>query len=96
MRMTQRTTYVALAVGFAAGGLIATLFARSRVRDLLRERGKDSIEFMKERATRLRAAGEDIAKRAREFVGPQHNAIETDSEAEKQAYQEEKRNTLGG
>ena len=94
MRMTERKTYVAL--GFAAGALIATLLARRSVRDLVRERGKDSIEFMKERASRLRAAGEEIAKRAREFVGPQRNSIETDSEAENQAYQEEKRNTWGG
>jgi hypothetical protein len=96
MRMTERRTYLALAVGFAAGGLLATLLARSRARDLLRERGKGTVEFMKERAIRFRAAGEEIARRAREFVGPQRNSIETDSEAEKQAYQEEKRNTLGG
>jgi hypothetical protein len=83
-------------MGLAAGGLIATLLARRKVRDLVRERGKDGIEFMKERATRLRAAAEEIAKRAREFVGPQPNSIETDSEAEKQAYQEEKRSNLGG
>jgi hypothetical protein len=83
-------------MGLAAGGLIATLLARRKVRDLVRERGKDGIEFMKERATRLRAAAEEIAKRAREFVGPQPNSIGTDSEAEKQAYQEEKRSNLGG
>lgn len=94
--MTEQRPYVVLAVGLAVGGLLAMLLARRKVRDLLRERGMHGVEIVKEQATRLRAAAEDLAKRTREFVGPQPNPVKTDSEAERQAYQEEKREILGG
>jgi hypothetical protein len=96
MRMTERKSYALLAIGLAVGGLVAGLLARKRVRDLLRERGMHGVEIVKERATRLRAAAEDIAKRTREFVGPRLAAVKTDTEAEKQAYEEERREILGG
>ena len=96
MRMTEQRAYVLLAVGLAIGGLFAALLARKKLRDSLRERGRHGLKLVKERADRLRTAAEEIAKRAREFVGPQCNSIETDSEAEKQDYQEEKRSILGG
>ena len=96
MRMTERRPYVLLAIGLAVGGVVAMLLARKQVRDLLRERGMHGVEIVKERANRLRTAAEDLAKRTREFVGPQRNPLKTDTEAEKQDYQEEKRNILGG
>jgi hypothetical protein len=96
MRMTERKPYALLAIGLAVGGLVAGLLARKRVRDLLRERGMHGVEIVKERATRLRVAAEDIAKRTREFVGPRPPAVKTDTEAEKQAYEEERREILGG
>ena len=96
MRMIEPRPYVLLAIGLAVGGVVAMLLARKRVRDLLRERGMHGVELVKERATRLRVAAEDLAKRTREFVGPQRNPLKTDTEAEKQNYQEEKREILGG
>jgi hypothetical protein len=96
MRMTERKPYALLAIGLAVGGLVAGLLARKRVRDLLRERGMHGVEIVKERATRLRVAAEDIAKRTREFIGPRSPAVKTDTEAEKKAYEEERREILGG
>lgn len=96
MRMTEQRSYVVFATGLAIGGLVATLLARKQVRDLLRERGRHGVEIARERASRLRSAAEDLAKRTRELVGSQRDPVKNDTEAERQAYQEEKRDILGG
>jgi hypothetical protein len=96
MQMAEQRSYVVVAVGLAVGGLIAMLLARKRVRNLLRGRAMRGVEFVKEPASRLRATAEEIAKRAREFVGPLLQPVKTDAEAEKQAYEKERREILGG
>ena len=96
MRMTERRPYVVLAVGLAIAGLIATLLARKTIRDSLRERGRHNLKLLKERANKLRTAAEEVAKRTKDFVGPHHSAVETDTEGEERAYQEDKLNILGG
>ena len=96
-REPGKLSYLLIGIGLgAAGGLIAALLARKETRDLLRERSKESLDYLKQQAAQLREAADEIAKRAKDFVGPQRDSIKTDTEAERQAYQEDKRDVMGG
>ena len=80
----------------AAGGLISVLLARKETRNVLRERSRKSFDYFNQQATKLREAADEIARRGKEFIGPHRDTVKTDTAAEKQAYQEEKRDVLGG
>ena len=93
-REPGKFSYLLCGIGF--GALISALLARKDARKVLRERGRKSLDYLNQQAAKLRQTADEIAKRAKDFVGPQRDSVKTDTEAEKQAYQEEKRETLGG
>ena len=93
-REPGKFSYLLFGIGF--GALISALLARKEARDVLRERGRKSLDYLNQQAAKLRQAADEIAKRAKDFVGPQRDSVKTDTDAEKQAYQEEKRDMLGG
>ena len=96
-REPGKVFYLLLGIGVGAiGGLISALLARKETRDLLRERTSKSLDYLNQQRAKLREAAEEIAKRGKQFVGPHRDSVKTDTEAEKQAYQEEKREILGG
>ena len=96
-RESDRFSSLLLGIGLGIGvALVAALLARQETRNLLRERSRRSLDYLDRRAAKLREAAVEIAKRAKDFVGPPRDSLKTDSEAEKQAYQEEKRDILGG
>jgi gas vesicle protein len=96
-REPGKSSYLLFGIGLGAiGGLISALMARKETRDVLRERSTKSLEYLNQQATKLREAADEIAKRGKEFVGRHRDAVKTDTEAEKQAHEEEKRETLGG
>lgn len=93
-RETDKFSYLLFGIGLGVG--ISALLARKETRVVLRERGRKSLEYVNQQAAKLREAADEIAKRAKDFVGPQRDSVKTDTDAEKQAYQEEKREILGG
>jgi hypothetical protein len=93
-RETDKFSYLLFGIGLGVG--ISALLARKETRVVLRERGRKSLEYFNQQAAKLREAADEIAKRAKDFVGPHRDSVKTDTEAEKQAYQEEKREILGG
>jgi gas vesicle protein len=85
-------------VGMVAGAIIGTLFApRSgeETRKSLRERSNKGLNHMNEQATRLRAAAEALIERGKQLAACRYQPVNTAAEAEKLAYQEERRETLG-
>jgi gas vesicle protein len=82
--------------GLAVGALVSALLARKETRDLFREHSGKSEEHMKRTAAKLRARAEEIAKEGKEFVSRLVDAAKDDSEAERQGYEEDKRDNLGG
>lgn len=80
----------------AIGGLISALLARKETRELLRERSRNSLDYLNQQAGKLRESADAIAKKGKELIGPQCDSVKTDTEAKKQAYQEERREHLGG
>lgn len=87
--------FTGLALG-AIGGVIAAIFSRKRTRDALRERGGEGLSLLNQQAGKLRDTADDILRKGKDFIGPQWNSVRNDTEAEKQAYQEKQRETLGG
>jgi hypothetical protein len=96
MKTTESGKFSYLLLGIGLGAIGSVLLARKETRDLLRERSKKSLEYLNQRAAKLRETAEEIAKKGKEFVGPRGDSVKTVTEAEKQSYQEEKREILGG
>jgi gas vesicle protein len=86
-------------VGMGLGAIIGLLLApRSgeETRKFLRERSNKGLDTLNQQAGKLRESVEGIVKKGKEFIGPHRDSVKTDTEAEKQAYQEERRENLGG
>jgi gas vesicle protein len=93
----SKLSYLLFGIGLGAvGGLISALLARKETRDVLRERSRKSLNYLNQRAAKLREAAEEIAKKGKDFVGPHRDSVKTDTEVEGQACEEEKRDILGG
>ena len=84
-----------LALG-TIGGLIAAILGRKETREALRERSGKSLDYLNQQAGKLRETADGIVKKGKVFIGPHRDTVKTDTEAEKQAYQEERREMLGG
>ena len=93
----SKFSYLLVGLGLGAiGGLMAALLARKETRELLRERSIDGLDYLNQKAGKLRESAEVIVQKGKEFIGPLCDGVKTDTEAQKQAYQEEKRENLGG
>jgi gas vesicle protein len=81
-------------IGMGLGAIAGLLFApRSgeETRKYLREQSNKGLDTLNQQAGKLRESAEGMVEKGKEFVG-RH----CDSEAERQAYQEERRENLGG
>ena len=93
----SKFSYLLIGLGLGViGGLIAAVLVRKETRELLRERGRNSFDYLNEQVGKLLESADEIVKKGKEFIGSHGNAVQTDTEAEKQAYQEGKREHLGG
>lgn len=93
----SKFSYLLIGLGLGAiGGLMAAILARKETRELLRERSINGLDYLNQQAEKLRESADGIVKKGKEFIGPPRNSVKTDTEAERQAYQEEQRETLGG
>jgi gas vesicle protein len=93
----SKFSYLLVGLGLGAiGGLMAALLARKETRELLRERSINGLDYLNQQAGKLRESAEVIVKKGKEFIGPHCDSVKTDTEAEKQSYQEDRREHLGG
>jgi gas vesicle protein len=86
-------------VGMGLGAIAGLLFApRSgeETRKYLRERSTKGLNTLNQQAAKLRESADKIVKKGKEVIGPHCDSVKTDPEAEKQAYEEERRENLGG
>src|SRR5713226_2989746 len=86
---------VGMGLGAIAGLLLAPR-SGEETRKFLRERSNKSLDYLNQQAGKLRESAEEIVKKGKEFIGPHRDSVKTDTEAEKQDYQEERRENLGG
>jgi gas vesicle protein len=99
MRTNDESKFSFLLIGLglgAIGGLMAALLARKETRELLRERSRNSLDYLNQQAEKLRESADVIVKKGKELIGPHCDSVKTDTEAQEQAHQEEKRENLGG
>jgi gas vesicle protein len=81
----------------AIGGLMATILGRKETREVLRESGGKSLDYINQQAGKLRETADEIVQQGKKLIGgkgadPEGRA----AEAAKQVYQEERRENLGG
>jgi len=93
----SKFSYLLIGLGLGAiGGLISAALARKETRELLRERGRSSLDYLNEQAGKLRESADEIVNKGKEFIGPHFDSVKSDSVAQKQAFREESRENLGG
>ena len=93
----SKFSYLLIGLGLGAiGGLMAAILARKETREVLRDRGGKSLDYLNQQAGKLRESADVMVQKGKEFIGPHGNSVKTDTEAQKQADREEKRQHLGG
>ena len=79
------------------GGLMAAILARKETLDGLRERSDKSLGYLNQLAGKLGETAGVIVQQGKKFLGCKGaNSVEQTTTAEKQAYQEDRRENLGG
>jgi len=85
-----------LAVG-AIGGLITAILAHRETREALRERSEKSLDYLNQQAGKLRETADIIVQQGKKLIACNgSDTVDHSTEASKQAYQENKRENLGG
>jgi gas vesicle protein len=81
----------------AVGGLIAAILAQKQTREALRERSGKSLDYLNQQAGKLRETADVIVQKGKKFIACNGaDLVDHSTDAEKQAYQEKRRETLGG
>ena len=66
----SKFSYLLIGLGPGAiGGLIAAVLARKETRELLRERARNSFDYLNEQVGKLRESADEIVKKGKEFIG---------------------------
>jgi len=86
----SKFSYLLIGLGLGAiGGLISAALGRRETREMLREHGRSSLDYLNERAGKLRESADEIVKKGKEFIGPHRDSVNSDTETQKQAYRED-------
>jgi len=87
---------IGLALG-AIGGLVAAILAHRETREALRERSGKSLDYLNQQAGKLRETADAIVQQGKKLIACNgSDLVDHSTEASKQAYQENKRENLGG
>ena len=94
----SKFSHLLIGVGLGAiGGLIAAIFGRKETREALRERSGKSLDFLNQQAGKLRETADEIVQQGKKLIACNgSDSVDHSTEAEKQAYQEKRREALGG
>ena len=94
----SKFSYLLVGLGLGAiGGLMAAILGRKETREVLRERGGKSLDYLNQKAGRLRETADVIVQQGKLLIACNGSeSVDRSTEAEKQAYQEGKRENLGG
>ena len=87
---------IGLALG-AIGGLVAAILSHRESREALRERSGKSLDYLNQQAGKLREGADVIVQQGKKLLACSGaDPVDLPTEANKQAYQEGKRESLGG
>ena len=94
----SKFSYLLIGLGLGAiGGLMAAILAHRESRETLRERSGKSLDYLNHQAGKLQENADVIAQQGKNLIaGNSSGLVDRSTTAEKQAYQEGKRENLGG
>jgi gas vesicle protein len=94
----SKFSYLLVGLGLGAiGGLMAAILGRKETREVLRERGGKSLDYLNQQAGKLRETADVIVQQGKKLMDCNaSDSVVRTTEAEKQAFQEGKRENLGG
>ena len=89
----SKLSYLLIGLGLGAiGGLMAALLARKETRELLRSRSSRTLDYLNQGGKKLREATDGIVEKGKELMSPRCCPVDANPEA----HQEERRETVGG
>lgn len=94
----SKISYLLIGLGLGAiGGLMAAMLSRKETREMLREGSGKGLDYVNEQTGKLREIADVIVQQGKKLVGcKSSDSVGRSTEAEKEAYQEDKRENLGG
>ena len=94
----SKFSYLLVGLGLGAiGGLMAAILTRKETREVLRERSGKSLDYLNRQAGKLREAADVIVQQGKKLIAREgSDSVDHSTEAEKQGYQENRRENLGG
>jgi len=94
----SKLSYLLIGLGLGAvGGLMAAILARKETREVLRERSGKSLDYLNQQVGKLRETADVIVQQGKKLIACEGaNSVDRSTEAEKQIYQEDRRENLGG
>jgi hypothetical protein len=94
----SKFSYLLIGLGLGAiGGLMAAILAHRETREALRERSGKSLDYLNHQAGKLRETADVIVQQGKNLIADNgSDLVDRSTTAEKQAYQEGKRENLGG
>ena len=94
----SKFSYLLIGLGLGAvGGLMAAILARKETREVLRERSGKSLDYLNQQVGKLRETADVIVQQGKKLIACEGaNSVDRSTEAEKQIYQEDRRENLGG
>jgi len=94
----SKFSYLLVGLGLGAiGGLVAAILGRKETREVLRERSGKSLDYLNRQAGKLREAADVIVQQGKKLIAREgSDSVDHSTEAEKQGYQENRRENLGG
>jgi len=98
MRTSGESKFSFLLIGLglgAIGGLMFAVLARKETRQSLREGSTKTLDYLNQQGKKLREITEGIVGKGKELMSHRCGSVDATTEAENQAYQEERREHLG-
>jgi hypothetical protein len=94
----SKFSYLLIGLGLGAiGGLISAVLARKDNRELIRERSGKSLDYLNQQAGKLRETADVIVQQGKKLIACKgSDSVDHSTEAEKQAYREDRQENLGG
>jgi gas vesicle protein len=94
----SKFSYLLIGLGLGAiGGLMAAILAHKETRETLRDRGGRSLDSLNQQVGKLRETADVIVQQGKKLIAcKDSDSVRQSTEADQQAYHEDRRENLGG